>query len=401
MSLITQAVSNSLVFMSLSSLALLSNAAENDIEREFQVGRGGTLVLLSDSGPIDVTAWDNNLVKVSVSDTDGFDVQFNQSGDSVRVTAEAERGGFFSRMRSNISFTVMVPREFNVELDTGGGSISVSDLMGNVAADTSGGRIEIGNITGGNVVVDTSGGRIEIGDVDGNVAADTSGGSIEIGNVTGRVVADTSGGSIRIGNVQGDMSADTSGGNIDVGQGGGRVQLDTSGGTIRAAYALGPVSADTSGGNIYLEGSDSSIEADTSGGNIVIERSAGQVKADTSGGSITISQSVGPISADTAGGRIDVEVISLEGGSSNSVDLETAGGDITLRLPSSVSATIQADLAVSRRGRGDYRIYTDFPLTIREDDDGRILGSGDINGGGARISLATTNSDIHIVGVNN
>lgn len=401
MSPITQAVSNSLVFLSLASLALLSNAAENDIEREFQVGRGGTLVLLSDSGPIDVTAWDNNVVQVSVSDTDGFDVQFNQSGDSVRVTAEAEGGGFFSRMRSNISFTVMVPREFNVELDTGGGSISVSDLMGNVAADTSGGRIEIGNITGGDVVVDTSGGRIEIGDVDGNVAADTSGGSIEIGNVTGHVVADTSGGSIRIGNVQGDMSADTSGGNIDVGQGGGRVLLDTSGGTIRAAYALGPVSADTSGGNIYLEGSDSSIEADTSGGNIVIERSAGQVKADTSGGSITISQSVGPITADTAGGRIDVEVVSLEGGSSNSVDLETAGGDITLRLPSSVSATIQADLEVSRRGRGDYRIYTDFPLTIREDDDGRILGSGDINGGGARISLATTNSDIHIVGVNN
>ncbi len=401
MSLFIKVISKTLVFLSLSSLAMLSSAAENNFEREFQVSPGGKLVILSDAGQIDVTTWDRNTVQVSVFDADGFEVEFEQTGDRVIVAAESDRSGIFGRMRSDISFAARVPEEFDVELDTGGGSITVSDLIGDVDVDTSGGRIVIGNITQGNVTADTSGGRIEIGDVDGNVDADTSGGSIEIGNVTGRVVADTSGGSIRIGNVQGDMSADTSGGNIDVGEGGGRVRLDTSGGTIRAAYAMGPISADTSGGNIYLDGSASTIEADTSGGNIVIERSAGRVVADTSGGSITVRKSVGPISADTAGGRIDVEILPVEGGSSNSVDLETAGGDITLRLPSTLSATVRADLEVSRRGRGDYRIYTDFPLTISEDDSGNIVGSGDINGGGARINLETTNSDIHIVSVSN
>jgi DUF4097 and DUF4098 domain-containing protein YvlB len=401
MSVFLQKISKTFALITLSSIAAYTNAADNDIEREFQVSVGGSFLLESDAGPIDVRAWDSSVVKVSVRDTDGFTVEMIQAGDTVRVTAEADRGGFFSRMRSDISFSVMVPREFNVQLDTGGGAISVSDLTGNVDVNTSGGRIEIGNITRGNVVADTSGGRIEIGDVNGDVEADTSGGAIEIGNVTGRVAADTSGGSIRIGNVQGDMAADTSGGNINVGQGGAKVKLDTSGGTIRAAYAQGPVYADTSGGNIYLEGSAISIEADTSGGNIVIDRSAGQVDADTSGGSITISKSVGPINANTAGGKIDVEVISIAGGSGKAVDLETAGGDVTVRLPSSIAATIQAGLEVSRRGRGDYRIYTDFPITIREDDDGNIVGSGDINGGGARISLETTNSDIHIVSVSN
>ncbi len=401
MSLLLKSISKTVVFLSLSSLAIVSVAADNDIEREFQVSSGGELVILSDAGQIDVTAWDQNTVQISVFDADGFEVEFEQSGDRVIVTAESNRSGIFGRMRSDISFSARVPYEYNVELDTGGGSITVSDLTGDVDVDTSGGRIVIGNITQGNVVADTSGGRIEIGDVDGDVDADTSGGSIEIGNVTGRVVADTSGGSIRIGNVQGDMSADTSGGNIDVGEGSGRVRLDTSGGTIRAAFATGPVSADTSGGNIYLEGSASSIEADTSGGNIVIERSDGRVVADTSGGSITIRKSVGPINADTAGGRIDVEILAEGGSASNSVDLETAGGDITLRLPATISATIQADLEVSRRGRGDYRIYTDFPLAISEDDAGNIVGRGDINGGGARINLETTNSDIHIVSVSN
>ena len=36
-----------------------------------------------------------------------------------------------------------------------------------------------------------------------------------------------------------------------------------------------------------------------------------------------------------------------------------------------------------------------------EDDDGDIVGRGDINGGGDRIYLETTNSDIHILSTNN
>ncbi|MDP6417130.1 MAG: hypothetical protein QGG54_19140, partial [Gammaproteobacteria bacterium] len=64
-------------------------------------------------------------------------------------------------------------------------------------------------------------------------------------------------------------------------------------------------------------------------------------------------------------------------------------------------STVVANLEVTRRSRGDYRIYTDFPLSIQEDDGGDIVGRGDINGGGDRIYLETTNSDINIVSVDN
>jgi len=376
-------------------------AQADSYDQEFDVDSGGTLMLRSDSGPISVRTWDQERVRVRIRNAEDFEVSLEQRGDDVVVVAEAERrGGIFGFRTSNIQFDVEVPEVYNVDLDTGGGSISVDDITGDVTADTSGGGIEIGNVTG-EVVADTSGGRINIGDVDGDVSADTSGGNIEIGNVTGDVNADTSGGRITIGNVGGDMLADTSGGNITVGQGAGRVQLDTSGGTIRAAWALGPVIADTSGGNIHLEGSETSVEADTSGGNIEIERSGGAVTADTSGGSITIRQAVGPIRADTAGGRIDAELAPFSGSRNATVELETAGGDVTVRIPGGHSASIMADLEVSRRARGDYRIYTDFPLTINEDDDGNIIGRGDINGGGDRIYLETVNSDIHIVSTSN
>ena len=370
-------------------------AAADDIEREFGVAAGGILYLDTDSGRIEIVTWDQNRDRVRVRSPGRLDVKIEQDGNDVVVVADAPNR-FFGIRGSNISFRVDVPVIYNVALDTSGGRIEISDISGDIDADTSGGRIEIGNGTGGNVRADTSGGSITIGDVDGNVVADTSGGHIKIGNVRGDASADTSGGNITIGDVIGRMVADTSGGNIDVGEGGGAVVLDTSGGTIRAAWASGPISADTSGGNIYLAGSDTSVVADTSGGNIVIDKSNGSVYADTSGGNITIRQSVGPIRADTSGGRVDAELISTSGSGDTSIELESSGGDITIRLPADHHASIVADLQISRRYRGDYRIYTDFPLTISEGN-GRILGRGDINGGGDRITLQTSNGDIHII----
>ncbi len=386
------------IFLITSCLAGTAFAASNeDVDQVFDVEPGGTLVVNSDAGPIVVDTWSRNEVRVRIRNTNGYNIEVGREGNDVVVIADRERS-LFRLTGSNIRFDLTVPEQFNVDLDTGGGHITVPDLQGFVRADTSGGAIEVGRITG-HVDVDTSGGRIDISDVDGDVSADTSGGRITIANVTGDVRADTSGGSIRIGNVGGDMSADTSGGDIEVGEGGGRVELDTSGGTIRAAWAQGPVVADTSGGNIFLAGSAQSIEADTSGGNIVIERSHGSVYADTSGGSITIRDSRGPIRADTSGGRVDAELAFFDGSRDATVELESSGGDITVRIPAAHGATIVADLEVSRYSRDNYRIYTDFPLVIQDDADGNIIGRGDINGGGDRIFLETHNSDIHIIRV--
>jgi len=391
---------NLAVILRLSALSLLltftSNvqAASDDIDREFEVGVNGTLSIESDAGSIDVSTWEQNRVRVRVRNHSGFEVELDQSGNDVSVVADS-RGNIFGIRRSNIRFTVDVPVQYNLNLNTGGGNITVEDVSGEVEVDTSGGNIEIGMVTGGDVKADTSGGNIEVRGATGDVEVDTSGGNITIGDVTGQVVADTSGGRIRIGDVQGGIEADTSGGSIEVGESMGRVRLDTSGGSIRAAWAMGPISANTSGGNIHLAGGDMQVSADTSGGNIEIDAANGPVEADTSGGNITVHNATAAVHADTSGGRIEVEITTTTGRVDGNIDLDTAGGDITLRVPSNFQASIRANLDVSRRSRGDYRIYTDFPLTIQEDD-GDIIGRGDINGGGSQVTLRTNNSDIYI-----
>lgn len=334
-------------------------SASDDLEEEFSVQPGGSLFIDSQSGSIEVETWDQSTVRVRVRNSRDFEVDFEQRGNDIYVEADAE-GGFRIR-RSNIGFRVQVPQNFNLDLDTGGGSIEVSDINGGVLADTSGGSIEIGNVSGGNVNADTSGGSIRIGDVSGNVLADTAGGSITVGET------------------------------------GGDSELETSGGSIRSGWVGGSIVADTAGGSIRLAGSEVRLEADTAGGSIAVERSNGSVDVSTAGGSIEIGPTAGSVRAETSGGHIELVMAPVGAVANIPVELDTSGGDVTIHIPADHAASIDAQLRVSRRNRGDYGIYTDFPLTIQDENGSRVVGRGDINGGGATIELRTSNSDIHIL----
>ena len=338
------------------SLPSAISAATGDLEREFNVGPGGTLVLEADSGSVEVRTWDQPRVHMTVRGADNFEFEFDEQPN--RITVIAESTSFFSR---RTGFVFRVPVEFNLDLETMGGSIQVSDLTGNVTVETLGGSITIGNI----------------------------------GN--GRVMAETAGGSITIGDVNGDAQAETAGGSITIGQVNGSAELETAGGSIRAGFVTGTISAETAGGSIRLDGAEMGVIASTAGGSITVQRSGGPINAETAGGSITLGPARGAIQASTSGGSVAAELVSLAAGVNGQVEMETAGGDLELKLPADHQASIDASIEVSRRSRGDYRIYTDFPLVISGEDGREVVATGHINGGGDRIRLRTHNGDIRII----
>lgn len=379
-------------------LARPAGAATLDVEKSFAVKAGGLITIETDLGSINVEPWDQLTVAVQVKKSarndkrlEDFDVHFKQQGNNIFVEGDSARNN-----RVRVKFIVKVPRIFNVDLSTGGGSLAVADLTGNVTLNTSGGSINIGDISGGNVKADTSGGRIRVGDVDGSLKVNTSGGSIRVGQVTGTSSIDTSGGSITLEQGGANVNAETSGGSIKIGPVKGDVDVDTSGGSIKVDLVDGNVKAHTSGGSIKVRGSLGTVDIDTSGGSLFVGASNGFVKASTSGGSIKILQAKGFIEADTAGGKIEAEMILNDPGADRHVDLESVGGSITLHIPESLAATISASLKITRSAKRDYRIYSDFPLTIKEDSNSKITARGDINGGGDRIKLRTVNGDIYI-----
>ena len=246
---------------------------DGDVKRSFSVGKGGKLTLDTDIGSIEVKTQNSDQVEIKIdfkssnsrklkSFFDDFDVKFNQDGKDVYVNAEYDRdiGNFWDSIWKNIQvhFTITVPKQYHLDLSTSGGSVSVSDLEGEVEANTSGGSLNFGSIQGP-ITGNTSGGSVTVESCDGKVDVKTSGGSINLGEVNGNIYARTSGGSIHVDEVKGSIDAATSGGPVYAmisEQPVEDCQLRTSGGGITVVLADNikfDVDAKTSGGGIKTD----------------------------------------------------------------------------------------------------------------------------------------------------
>ncbi len=284
------------------------------IERSFDVGTGDTLEVDASFGSIEITTSTANRVEVTVirevrerydDDTQQIlaehQVEISESSNGVIVRTKVDddaRDRWRDDYRGtplNVKFEISVPRAYDVNLKTAGGSISVSDLDGEARAETSGGSLTFGNISG-TAWGRTSGGSITIGDVGGSVDAETSGGSIHINRSAGEVRALTSGGGIVVNEVGGKIEASTSGGSVDVTlteQPRGDCRLSTSGGSIEIQLAPGialDLDASTIGGRVT---SDFSVDGTVKRGSIrgSINGGGPQLHLRASGGSIRIRES--------------------------------------------------------------------------------------------------------------
>ncbi|MBI2505857.1 MAG: hypothetical protein HYW07_21800 [Candidatus Latescibacteria bacterium] len=396
------------------------------IDKTVPVGKAGTLRLSAPKGGIEVRSWDKDEVRVEVDKEaeaftessarkllDRAQVFVETSGKDVQVRVEG--GDDLDWDDVELEFHLSVPQVYNLDLQTSGGGISIGDLEGQVLAKTAGGGIEVGQIKNGKVDVETAGGGIEVAGIQGgDCLAKTAGGGIDIGEVSGSVNAQTAGGGIDIKKAGGEVRAMTAGGGIDIGEGGikvyaetagggidigpvqGSVEARTAGGGIDIGPAGGDVRAQTAGGGIRIGESQGTVDAETAGGGITVEGSGGPVRVHTSGGGIEITKARGFIEAETAGGGIEAELALTDMAADAHCTLRTAGGNLTLYLPAALPATIDAQLRIERKVGRDYRIYSDFPITIQGEGTKLLTGKGEVNGGGNPIRLETTNGDIFI-----
>lgn len=206
------------------------------IEKAFSVKAGGSLTIVSEFGAIDIQTAEQDkvevivtkeskpkfkLVKVSQEILEDFEVTFEQNGADVRIDGKFKQGRKHWQKQLNqlkIHFLVTLPRQYNVDLDTSSGGISVDDLDGYVRTETSAGDLRFGKIKG-TVWGRTSAGSIKLTSCDSAVDVQTSAGSIELESVSGDVNAKTSAGSIRAtmtAQPQNECSLRTSAGGITV-----------------------------------------------------------------------------------------------------------------------------------------------------------------------------------------
>ena len=297
---------------------------ENVLKHLFRVNSGGVAHVRTELGSIEVDTHNSGTVEAEVirrvptDDKDevarvleNFEVNFEQKGNEVFVTARRHnRGWMFRDSRLKVRILLKVPRNFNINVRTSGGNISVADLSGEVDARTSGGNLILGHINGP-VEAKTSGGNISLKESRGTAEISTSGGNITVGNVEGDLKAHTSGGNIKIEKVAGVIDAETSGGNITIDDARGTIDAETSGGDVVArlrAQPTGESRLHTSGGSVtvYLApGIAVDVRASASGGGVrsdvpiaiqgKMERSSMNGKINGGGPALVLSTSGGAV----------------------------------------------------------------------------------------------------------
>ena len=272
------------------ALTLTASATSIDIvNRQIDAAPGGKLVVDVDFGSITVTAGADDKVGLEAHRQINFGddakekeylaavpVTFSREGNVVTVRSREEKKHeprVGSRQR-DATYSLRVPKKFEVALRTDGGEINATDISGNLNAHTSGGRMTFARLEG-TLEGETSGGFIEVEDCRGPIQIKTSGGHIKVSRGNGVLSAHTSGGHIDVHNFSGDTEVQTSGGGLELEKISGKLVGKTSGGGIRASIPApinGDVKLETSAGNIDLSipaNAGLNIDASTSVGEVV------------------------------------------------------------------------------------------------------------------------------------
>ena len=191
-----------------------------------------------------------------------YDLSVAAANGKLTATAKSKERIKDWKKALNISFKVFVSKNVSTDLETSGGSISLTNLSGSQEFSTSGGSLDVDNVSG---------------KVDGK----TSGGSIHLVNSKDEIKLSTSGGGIDAKNCDGNLRLSTSGGSLDLSDLKGDIEATTSGGSVHGRNIGGELMTHTSGGSVHLSDLSCSLEASTSGGNIDVSiKQLGEVRQD-------------------------------------------------------------------------------------------------------------------------
>lgn len=279
-----------------------------------------------------------------------------------------------------VTFEINAPKDYNLDVRTGGGNIETEDIDGHITLVTSGGNISAGSI-GGATRLETGGGHITVKDVDGELTASTGGGHIIAGAVRGNATLRTAGGHIRVASIGGVARLDTgAGGNISVEKAGMELVAETRGGQIEVGEAAGLVHARTGGGGIR------------------VIRSSGPTNLESGGGSIYLTQVNSAVRASTNAGGITAW-LGNDAKSPGGCDLQSSDGDIVVYIPRQLPLTVDASIQLG----DDHGLFIDpaFPIKVSYGDHSSgphiVRAEGALNGGGEVLRLRTIAGNIRLV----
>ncbi len=227
-----------LIFVLAALFTLPASAAEKreeTVEYTLDFTPGKMLSVHARNGGITLKTWARNQVfiraekKAKASDEEGaeklletttIEIEKTDSGIEIRTQRPDNKWNLFKDWNISVNYTITVPRNVRLDLDTVNGSIFVPPTTGNVKSETVNGSIKI-NGTRGAIDVETVNGKIVLAEIIGGVKAETVNGSIEIAiteQIQNDIRAETVNGGVKLSlpsDFQGRIQAKSTIGHID------------------------------------------------------------------------------------------------------------------------------------------------------------------------------------------
>ncbi len=242
----------------------------------------------SDDGSVRVTVGTGAQVAARVTTSgwriapDEVTVTESQTGDRVDIAVKLPHQHFTFGHRS-VTVALQVPKQVNLDVQTGDGSIDVEPVSGRLNLSTGDGSIAVKGLAG-DVRMHTGDGSIDGSGLDGRLTADTGDGHLtvqgrfellDLGTGDGRIDVEAAPGS-KVASAWSLHSGDGSivlrlpadlGAAVDASTGDGRIQLEEPlavNGTISSTHVRGNLGA--GGGPLQIHTGDGSIRLQSSGG---------------------------------------------------------------------------------------------------------------------------------------
>lgn len=205
----------------LGALAVAPAARAEEVVKTYTVtGRANVRVETND-GSVRVTTSDSKQVEFRV-EYQGLELGKNltidsrQDGDKVELTARmTSHWGFnLGRNSRGLRIQVRMPREADLQVNTGDGAVETENINGTVNVHTGDGSVRANSLSG-NIDLHTSDGSITADQLKGDIRLRTGDGSIEAHQIDGRVEADSGDGHIRMAGRFDTLNVRTGDGSVD------------------------------------------------------------------------------------------------------------------------------------------------------------------------------------------
>jgi len=205
----------------LSVAVLAPSAKAEDWTKSYTISGRAQVKVDTNDGAVQIYTGDTKQVDFRVL-YDGYEmnktlhVDSRQDGDSVQINARVNGHWGFSwgNNHRNIRIEVHMPKDADLQIDTGDGSVTTQSVNGKVKIHTGDGSVRAQEVSG-DVDIDTGDGSITVDGAKGDIRLRTGDGHIDARNLDGKVDALSGDGHIKLDGRLDALSVKTGDGSID------------------------------------------------------------------------------------------------------------------------------------------------------------------------------------------